>query len=160
MGTARRKHNPEILRYKRIARLLGIAWGQVCEERDRLKCLELDSRESLDEARRVGWQACCHWLGWAPGHHFFWRSGFQRYYGRVQESGKDYSSIPHYDEIADSTRAQCPAVREWDNDQLWEFFTSDYRPRANVLDHYREALAALAHGAIAGSDMESELTPF
>jgi hypothetical protein len=74
MRTAkRRKHNPTILRYKRAARALGLAWRDVTAERDRLRAHERLLREDDDTIRREAWIMCAGEQA-AP----WWRGAFQR----------------------------------------------------------------------------------
>lgn len=141
----KRKHNPEILRMKRVARAAEVPWSEVCKLRDMFIAQELETRERDDEARKVGWESFCHWNGWSAGHKFFWRSGFQRYFARRVNNGRDYTIIPHYDEIADSVRAQLPEFLEIETCEIYTLILSYYPKRGNVINHYGNALAALTH---------------
>ena len=145
----KRKHNPEILRFRRIARALDIPWREVCQEKDRLAKEESMGREDNDYARQCAWIAHNTLNGWSPSHNKFWRVGFRRNYGRRIATGSDYTSIPQYDLIADAVREECPEYREWETADIWEFLLDDYLAPRPVTDHYSNALASLAFEALA-----------
>ena len=152
MSQVARKHNPEILRFKRIARAIGIPWREVCQERDRLTRLEREQRQSEDEARKTAWIAHNRLNGWATSHDSFWRNGLYRAYRRRIERGADYTSIPHYDEIAASVREQLPEYREAETAEIFELLLGEYVGLRPVTVHYSNALAGLAMAELATAD--------
>lgn len=152
--STRRKRNPEELRARKFARLLGVPWREVIETRNQLQALEREQRQTDDEVRQAGWHAYVHYMGWSISHLKFWRAGFQRVLGGRIARGADHTSIRYYDEIADSVRSQCPQVAEWDTADIWELLLSEYPPLRPVAEHYRNAVAMLAAREL------NESTPF
>ncbi len=89
---AKRPHNPELLRCKRAARALGIPWGAVTAERDRLRRVELEEREQADSLHRA---AAVYFGG--KGAAPFWRGFFRRKFAKLIAEGGDYTSVPGFD---------------------------------------------------------------
>lgn len=143
-----RKHNPEILRFRRIARALDIPWKEVVAEKNRLADLEQEQRQASDEARHCAWFAHCKLNGWADTHIPFWRAGFQRAYGKRFAKGADYTIVPQYDQIADSVRSQVPEFSAWETEDIFEHLLSEYNQQTPVITHYSNALADLAHESL------------
>lgn len=134
----RRKHNPEMLRMKRVARNLGIEWSEVCRSRDALREAELEARRDNDEVRRVAWTLAAGALA-EP----FWRGGFQRKYRKLLREGGDCSQVLNWDETCQELRSICPQVSELDSGEIWELVCSDYAPLLPMEVHYRNAVALL-----------------
>lgn len=134
----RRKHNPEMLRMKRVARNLGISWSDVCKSRDALREAELAIRHDDDEVRRVAW-------GLVAGHAAepFWRGAFQRKYGKMLRDGGDCDQVKNWDEVCQELRSICPQVSELDSGEIWDLVCSDYAPLLPMEVHYRNAVALL-----------------
>ena len=146
--TQRRKHNPEMLRAKKFARLLGVPWSVVVEQRNKLQAIEREQRVADDEARQAGWHAFVHFHGWSDSCLPLWRCGFQRQYGSMMARGGDITNIPRHDEIAGSVRSQCPSFTDWSTEDIWELLLSDYPPLRPVGEHYRNAVALVAAGEL------------
>lgn len=133
--TKRRKHNPEILRMKRAARNLGIAWRDVTAERDRLRAHEILLRADDDEVRREAWTMLVGQQA-AP----FWRGGFQRKFAKLLRDGGDCDQVRGWDEVCQQLRNVCPSVSEWTSGDIWDLVTSDYPPLRDVMEHYENAI--------------------
>lgn len=140
--TKRRKHNPEILRFKKAARALGLEWRAVCAERDRLRELELDLRRDDDDIRRYGWI-----LYSGAAAEPFWRGGFRRKFGSLMASGGDVDSIPRSDDLAQELRAICPQCASWSTEDIWDLLLSEYQPIKPITEHYEGAIYNLMLGA-------------
>lgn len=135
---AKRPHNPEMLRMKRVARNLGIDWSDVCKARDQLREAELAARADNDQIRRVAWELVA---GQAASP--FWRGGFQRKYRKLLREGGDCDRVVNWDETCQELRSICPQCQEWDSGEIWEFVCSDYPPLLPIDVHYRNAVALL-----------------
>ena len=145
---AARKHNPEILRFRKIARAIGVPWEEVCSLRDSFRDIEAESRYAEESARQAGWIAHCRLNGWSEKHHAYWRGGFLRYYAKRIAKGCDHTSIPHYDQIAASVREQCAEWTGADTADIFEMLLSEYEPRQPATAHYSNALAQLCQTAL------------
>jgi hypothetical protein len=145
----RRKHNPELLRFKRAARALNIPWSEVTAERDRLRREELDEREHADAIHKA---AAAYWGG--PGAAPFWRGFFVRKFGRIIRDGRDYGSVPGFDQfVAEHCRARDGVVGEelnhesvtngWSCDDVWDLLTTERPPLRSIWEHYDQAIRRL-----------------
>lgn len=144
----KRAHNPEIQRFKRVARNLRLPWADVCQQRDQLRALELEQRAHEDLARQTGWRYFVAMNGWSKTQLPFWRNGFQRVFRGRMARGKDFTSIPRYDEIADGVREHCPELREWDTNDIFDLLLSEYPPLHPIELHYSNAIALLCRGLL------------
>lgn len=128
--------------WRRECRRRGLRWRDVIETARGLRCVELERREAFDGARRVAWQAYCHFAGRSPGCHPFWRVGFEHVLGRLANSGRDYTAIRAYDLIAVSVGEQFP---QWIDrcEDLWEFLATPYQPLPPLTSYIEEALELL-----------------
>ena len=144
MADSRRPRNPWESKMKRVARALGIPWATVVAQRNQLQALEREQRATDDSVRQAGWYSWLSWQGWSASHRSYWRSGFQRYLAPKMARGADLTSIPHYDEIAESVRTNVPDVGAWSTEDIWELLLSEYPPLRPVGEHYRNAVALLA----------------
>lgn len=135
---AKRPHNPEMLRMKRVARNLGISWGDVCKSRDALREAELETRRDHDDIRRAAWIMVAGEAA-AP----FWRGGFQRKFKKLLRDGGDCDQVSGWDEVCQQLRSVCPQCSEWASEEIWSFVCSDYPPLLSVDVHYRNAVALL-----------------
>jgi hypothetical protein len=166
----RRKHHPELLRCKRAARALGIAWSDVTAERDRLRREELEQREQADSLHKAATEYFGG-MGAAP----FWRGFFRRKFAKLIASGGDYTSVPKFDSfvqqfegVADHTGAYVNAGAEvWTCDYAWELLIEERPPLKSIWEHYDEAIRRInASGlfdtqlAAAVESFTSSSTPF
>lgn len=140
---AKRPHNPEMLRMKRVARNLGISWSDVCKSRDALREAELAARADADGIRREAWVMVA---GAAAGP--FWRGGFQRKFRTLLRDGGDCDQVKGWDEVCQQLRSVCPQCEEWSEGEIWEFVVSDYPPLLAVDVHYRNAVALLTRDVL------------
>ena len=150
---AKRKHNPEMLRAKRIARAVGIPWAVVTKRRDELREKERASRFYADSARETAWAAHNRLNGWGESHNSYWRSGFDRYYGKRLANGSDYTCVPRYDEIADAVRE---SHEEWSNAELcdvWDFLLSEFEPLQPIEAIYQTAMGQLCYEYLDGESL-------
>ena len=140
---------------RREARDLGIPWDQVSECARELKRLAIDKREAMDGARRCAWQAYCHYNGRSDGCHSFWRCGFEHVLGRIANSGRDYTAIRHYDEVAEAVAEQ---YSEWEGrgDELWEWLGTPYERLPSTGDFVAEALYHMTPKLEQTEDFEQE----
>lgn len=156
-----RKHNPTMLAAKRATRALGVAWSEVCEERDRLRQAEADDRHYLEVARKTAWSYWRTRMGWSPSQESFWRNGFQRVFGRKMARGADYTVVRFHDEIAESVRCNVPELANDSTDDIWALLLSPYEPRTPVDSWYQLALANILHGrASVASVTQTAAAPF
>ena len=139
----RRKHNPEMLRMKRVARNLGIPWSDVCRSRDMLREAELEARAPMDEVRRVAWGLVA-----GGAAEPFWRGAFQRKFGKMLRDGGDCDQVKNWDETCQELRSICPQVGELDSGEIWELVCSDYVPLRPIEEHYRNAVALLTRDVL------------
>lgn len=155
----RRKHNPELLRCKRAARALKIPWSSVTAERDRLRRIELEERESADALHRA---AAVYFGG--RGAAPFWRGFFRRKFARLIESGGDYTSVPGFDLfVADYFRPAGDMSNEavnaddvtagWSCDDVWELLTTERPPLRSVWELYSQAVVTLAAAKLLDSEL-------
>jgi hypothetical protein len=164
----RRKHHPELLRCKRAARALGIAWSDVTAERDRLRREELEEREQADSLHKAA-TAYFGGNGAAP----FWRGFFRRKFAKLIASGGDYTSVKGFDEfvqqfegVTDHTGAYVNAGAEvWSCDGAWELLIEERPPLKSIWEHYERAIVELStlkflDGQIVQAVVSSSSTPF
>jgi len=151
----RRKHNPELLRCKRAARALGIPWGAVTAERDRLRRVEIDDREQADSLHK----AAAVYFGGA-GAAPFWRGFFRRKYAKLIEAGGDYTSVPRFDEFVRGHYAQGgedvngdQLCNGWTCDDAWELLTEERPPLRSVWELYDQAVRTLAAQSLLGTEI-------
>jgi hypothetical protein len=153
-----RKHNPELLRFKRAARALNIEWSQVTAERDRLRREELDEREHADSLHKA---ATTYWGG--EGAAPFWRGFFRRKFDKLIRSGGDYTRVPHFDEFVADHCADRSVVGEalngehttsgWTCDAVWELLIEDRPPLRSIWEHYEAAIYNIIQGKAGESAM-------
>ena len=151
----RRKHNPVILRYKRAARALGLAWRDVTAERDRLRAHERLLREDDDTIRREAWIMCAGEQA-AP----WWRGAFQRKFAKLLREGGDCDQIDYWDELCQQLRSVCPSVSEWTSGDIFDLVCSDYPPLLDITEHYEQAIKNLWGVAQAPAAYDFSDTPF
>lgn len=151
----RRKHNPEILRYKRAARALGISWCDVTAERDRLRAHERLLREDDDTIRREAWAMYAGEQA-AP----WWRGAFQRKFAKLLREGGDCDQVPGWDELCQQLRSICPSVAEWTSGDIFDLVCSDYPPLVDVTEHYENAIRNLLGVTQAPASFDYSDTPF
>ncbi len=152
---AKRPHNPELLRCKRAARALGIPWGAVTAERDRLRRVELEEREQADSLHKA---AAVYFGG--KGAAPFWRGFFRRKFAKLIAEGGDYTSVPRFDEfVADQFRAGGEeingesATNGWTCDDVWELLIEDRPPLRSVWELYDQAVRTLAAQTLVDSQL-------
>jgi len=121
------------------AKLAGLRWRDVAAAARELRAAEIRKREPLDRARRLAWESYCHWNNRATSCLSFWRCGFDHVLGRYANSGRDYTAIRHYDQVASAVAEQLP---EWQDraDELWELLAERYEPLPGVDEFYNRAI--------------------
>ena len=156
---AKRPHNPELLRCKRAARALGIPWGAVTAERDRLRRVELEEREQADSLHKA---AAVYFGG--KGAAPFWRGFFRRKFAKLIAEGGDYTSVPRFDEfVAGHFRPAGDMLAEAVNaddvtgdctcDDAWELLIEDRPPLRSVWELYDQAVRTLAEQSLVDSQL-------
>lgn len=116
----------------------GIRWQDVVKTARWLRHTAMEARETADRTRQLAWQYYCHWNRRSSGCHPFWRVGFSHVFAALDRSGRDYTAIGHYDEIACDVAAE---LSEWEDrcDELWEFLATPYVPHRCMADYLHEA---------------------
>jgi hypothetical protein len=147
----RRKHSPELLRFKRAARALNIPWSQVTAERDRLRREELDKREHADSLHKAATQ---YWGG--SGAAPFWRGFFRRKFDKLIRSGGDYTKVRQFDEFVAQHFCPNDVLRESLNhdsitngrscQDAWELLIEDRPPLRSIWEVYEEAIYNIIQG--------------
>jgi hypothetical protein len=130
-----------ILALKREARQRGLCWADVRECYAELRETERERRQHPNELRETAW---C--IATTPGSWPFWRHGFLSRFGRLVARGKDYTSIPRYDTIAQEVAWHFP---EYTDDhgtaRLWDFLLSPYDRLPDAETLWRKAIEMAAH---------------
>ncbi len=156
---AKRPHNPELLRCKRAARALGIPWGAVTAERDRLRRIELEEREPADALHRA---AAVYFGG--EGAAPFWRGFFRRKFAKLIADGGDYTSVKGFDlfvagyyrpagDMSSEAVNADSVTNGWSLDDAWELLIEDRPPLRSVWELYDQAVRTLAAQALVDSQL-------
>ena len=129
---------------KAEAKQLGVTWKEVKQVQGDLRKAYLEQRASEEGARQYAWSLYLLYFGRSvEGCKGFWRVGFDRVRERLQNSDRDFTSIPRYDEIATSVEVEYPEWSEQSAEELFAWLFEGYTPRLTAADHYAEALGMI-----------------
>ena len=138
------------------ARRLGITWLSICQQKNELLAVERERRELTDAVRSRCWELYCYYNGRTVGCQAFWRCGFDHVRRRLGNSGRDFTSIRRYDEIATGVGCEFPEWEERSADELFAWLFEPYVPWRARESFYWEAfeLVAAESSAEANSPVE------
>lgn len=121
-------------------RLAEIVWADLVAVKNELVELERERRESTDAVRYRCWELYCTYNGRTVGCQSFWRCGFDHVRRRLENTGRDFTAIRRYDEIATGVGCEFPEWEERSADELFAWLFEPYVPWPKRESFYWEAI--------------------
>lgn len=126
---------------KKQAKRLGVTWREVCQLKEELIDLERERRWEDESVRRRAWELYLVYAGRSvQGCIGFWRCGWDYIKRRLDKQGRDFTSVPRYDNIHATIAEEFPAWQARDPEQLFDFLFSPYEVWPSRENFYAEAL--------------------
>lgn len=128
---------------KAEAKRLGVTWAEVVQVKRECEQVMLDSRELEEGVRRRAWELFLHYAGRSRGCRGFWRVGWDHVRARLENGGRDYTSLPGYDLLIRDVTEEYPEWSGRETAELFDFLFTDYQPRPSALELFSEALGLI-----------------
>lgn len=126
------------------AKRIGVTWAELVSVKKDCEEVMIASRESEEGARREAWRLYLRYTGRSvAGCMAFWRVGWDKVRARLENSGRDFTSIPAYDLIATGVAAEYPEWEGVDAGELFAMLFAGYEPRPTAFELYEEALGRI-----------------